>query len=346
MRRRAWRVTRLALAIVAALLVGLSPGLTPRVALAHAELVGSTPEVGATLQSAPATVRLSFTEPIERDFFALEVYAADRQRVDRRNARIPPDSVQALEVSPGDLGPGIHTVVWRILSIDSHVVRGVFTFSVGVPGQAAGTATLPPGLEAGGTPFPLGATVRWLTFLAVSVLTGGFAFAPLVLWPALGATGVAGPPAAQRATRRFLWVAWPAAGALLVLSLAALLLQGADASGQPLGEVLGGRAASRLLSGTKYGALWLARAGAVVALLFAVALVAVEARPRTWSRWLGFGVGAALLLVLASTGHASAVARRTALAVGADWIHLLAGAVWVGGLVQLAIALAWIIHTR
>ncbi|HEU5318339.1 MAG TPA: copper resistance protein CopC, partial [Chloroflexota bacterium] len=186
----------------------------PRVALAHAELTGAEPPDGATLATAPGRVRLFFSEPIERAFYALEVYTARRARVDRANARIPRDNVQALEVDLQPLDQGVYTVVWRALSIDGHVVRGVLSFSVGVPGIAAGAAVLPPGLEVGGAPFALGAAVRWLTYLAAAALVGGFAFAPLVLSPAVALLGAAAPRGEHAAWRRFTAVAWAAVGAL------------------------------------------------------------------------------------------------------------------------------------
>jgi copper transport protein len=343
---RRWRATwRTAVSLAAALLLALLP-LAAAPVSAHAELVGAAPADGEVLQSAPTRVQLFFSEPIERDFYALEVYTANRQRVDRRDARIPPTNVQSLEASLVDTGPGIYTVVWRVLSIDGHVVRGVYSYSVGVPGQAAGTAVLPAGWEERGAPFALGAAVRWLTYLCVAVLVGGFAFLPLVLGPALDGAGLSGSlarnRALQRATRRFLWLAWPAVALLLVLTLLALVLQAADATGGTVGEVFSGRAITRLLSGTKYGALWLGRAFLVAGLLFAVMAASLVGSSGPGPRlvaWGGAATGAALLLVLAATGHASAVTRNTWLSVGADWVHLLAGAVWVGGLVQLALAL-------
>ncbi|HEV2123026.1 MAG TPA: copper resistance protein CopC, partial [Chloroflexota bacterium] len=134
---RGRRAAGVALALLAALLISV---LQAGVALAHAELVGSEPHDGAVLESTPSTIQLYFSEPIERDFFSIEVYNANRQRVDRGGARIPPDNAQSLVTALPELRPGIYTVVWRVLSIDGHVVRGVFAFSVGVAGVAAGTA--------------------------------------------------------------------------------------------------------------------------------------------------------------------------------------------------------------
>src|SRR5688500_9558013 len=153
----------------------------PPAALAHAELVGSEPVDGAALQSGPRMVRLYFSEPIEREFFSLEVYSARRVRVDQNDARIPGNDIQGLEVGLEALEPGVHTVVWRVLWIDGHVVRGVLAFSVGAGvGVAAGTAVLPPGLETGGAPFLLGAGVRWLPYAAAMALLGGLVFGPLI----------------------------------------------------------------------------------------------------------------------------------------------------------------------
>src|SRR5688572_33178978 len=112
------------LAWLVAALAALAMLLTPRAALAHAELVGSEPVDGAALQTAPRTVRLFFSEPIEREFYSLEVYTARRVRVDRNDARIPADDIRALEVGLEQLESGVYTVVWRVLSIGGHGVGG------------------------------------------------------------------------------------------------------------------------------------------------------------------------------------------------------------------------------
>jgi copper transport protein len=309
--------------------------LVPARVYAHAELVRSEPADGAVLETAPDYVRLYFSEPIEREFFALEVYASDRTRVDQGNARISPKDVTVLEVDLPPLGPDTYTVLWRVLSIDGHVVRGSFAFSAGGVAPAAALLDLP----ATGAPFELGATVRWLTFLAAFLLIGGLAFSPLVLWPAARVAAIEQPAALGRARRGFLLVAWPAIVFLLGLSLLALLVQAADVTGQSLAEVLGGRALTRLLSGTRYGIFWIARLALLFALAVVLALIAVEARPRRaiWSA--GLLLGAALLFTIAASGHASAVPGRTGLAIAADWVHLTAGAFWIGGLVQLVTGL-------
>lgn len=320
----------------AAIVLALLLVLFPAVASAHTELVRSDPADGSVLASSPDQIRLYFSEPIEPEFFSLEVYSQSRVRVDRQDAGIPADDIAGLKVSLPPLEPGTYTVVWRVLSIDSHVVRGVFAFSVGTATQ--GTQPLLD-LPTSATPFALAASVRWWTFLLAFVLIGGLGFLPLVLQPALAAAGITEPAPLRRSARQCLWIAWPAIVLLLLLSLAALLLQASEVTGVSLSEVLGGRAITRLLTATKYGTLWLVRMALLLGLLAVIALISTETHPRRWTRWLGLTLGAGVLLTIAAAGHASAAPRLTTLAIAADWLHLIAGSIWVGGLVQLILAL-------
>ncbi|HZG67916.1 MAG TPA: copper resistance CopC family protein, partial [Herpetosiphonaceae bacterium] len=259
------------LAIIATLLVLL---LLPATVQAHAELMRAEPAEGAVLNTSPARVRLYFSEPIESDFFALEVYAADGRRVDLRDAHIPPDDVAGLEAGLPPLDPGGYSVAWRILSIDGHVVRGTYSFSVGT--ATTGAFVLPGVQQQRGAPAGLGPAVRGMTYLLAFALVGGFGFAPLILWPALRIAVADTNLPARRATRGLLWIVWPAVVLAFILSLLALLLQASDVTGVPLGEVLSGHAISRLLTGTRYGTWWAARFALLAGLLAIIAVASVE----------------------------------------------------------------------
>lgn len=322
MMRRVW-------AVLLALLVLCT--LAPTLVSAHAELVSSDPEDGALLAEAPARVRLSFSEPIEPDFFALEVYAPDRTRVDQNNARVSADNIAALEVDLRPLPQGTYTVSWRVMSIDSHIVQGTFAFAVGT--STATSAALD--IQTRGAPFELDAFVRWITFLLSFVLVGSLAFLPLAFWPAWDAAKIVDGMSSQRVERTIIRLAWFALVALFVTSLGALLIQAANASGVTLGEVFGGRAVSRLLLGTKYGILWLCRIACLIGLLAAIAWASVGMRVSRRLAFVGIAIGALLLLAIAASGHASSVVRRTTLTILADWMHLVAGGIWTGGLLQL-----------
>ena len=100
------------------------------VAWSHAFLERAEPRVGSTVKSAPSQVRVWFTEPLEPAFSTLEVVNQSGDRVDRGPARVDAASPAMLQVPLKPLVPGIYRVKWRVLSVDTHVTEGDFTFRV------------------------------------------------------------------------------------------------------------------------------------------------------------------------------------------------------------------------
>jgi copper transport protein len=353
-RRLAGRAARLVWLLAALGAVWLLAA--PPAVLAHAEVVGVEPAPGVTLPQAPDAVRLRLTEPVEGGIFVLQVSGPGGERVDRRDARLTGEDGQTLEVGLRDGGNGPYTVSWRVLSTDGHVAQGRSGFGVGAAAGGSGGAAVSPG-DAGadaaraawGGGLAWDSTLRWLTYLAVFFLVGGLAAGPLILWPALAPAGAGGATLTGdvwRRRRRVLALAW---GALLLLGLVSLLTQASELTGLGWADAVLDGIAARLVTQTRYGQLWLARMGLVLAIL-AVLAVAWRRPPRTagggpgrrqrLAEWIGFEIGALYLLALAAGGHASAGAMATPLAVGLDWLHLLAGTLWIGGLLQLVAVLA------
>ncbi|HXD42389.1 MAG TPA: copper resistance CopC family protein [Ramlibacter sp.] len=100
-------------------------------AQAHAFLDRAEPRVGATVQAAPAQLKLWFTQEIEPAFSTVKVIDSGGRRVDKSDAQVDPARRDLLRVSLGTLGTGDYTVVWRVVSTDSHVTEGDFVFHVG-----------------------------------------------------------------------------------------------------------------------------------------------------------------------------------------------------------------------
>ena len=98
---------------------------------AHAFLDRSEPRVGATMRAAPAELKLWFTQEIEPAFSTVKVLDAKGKRVDKADARVDAADRVLLRVSLDTLGPGAYTVVWRAVSVDTHVTEGDFAFQVG-----------------------------------------------------------------------------------------------------------------------------------------------------------------------------------------------------------------------
>jgi methionine-rich copper-binding protein CopC len=92
-------------------------------ALAHAVLLGAEPSENAIVESAPQQVRLFFSEPVDPELFALEVYDASQHRVDRGDARVASEDRATLQTSLQDLPDGTYAVVWRVLSPPSSDAR-------------------------------------------------------------------------------------------------------------------------------------------------------------------------------------------------------------------------------
>jgi hypothetical protein len=98
---------------------------------AHAFLKAAEPAVGSTVQTSPNEVRIRFTENIEPAFSKIQVFNAPGKEVDKRDAHLDPSDHALLRVSLPRLGAGIYKVVWRVVSVDTHVTNGDFTFRVG-----------------------------------------------------------------------------------------------------------------------------------------------------------------------------------------------------------------------
>ena len=96
----------------------------------HAFLQRAEPRVGSTAQTSPAEVRIWFTENIEPAFSTIQVFDASGKEVDKRDVYLDGSNHALLHVSLPLLQPGVYRVVWRVVSVDTHLTNGDFTFRV------------------------------------------------------------------------------------------------------------------------------------------------------------------------------------------------------------------------
>ena len=97
---------------------------------AHAFLQRAEPSVGSTIQTSPSEVQIRFTENIEPAFSSIQVFDASGKEVDKRDVHLDRSDHALLHVSLPQLGAGTYKVVWRVVSVDTHVTNGNFTFRV------------------------------------------------------------------------------------------------------------------------------------------------------------------------------------------------------------------------
>jgi methionine-rich copper-binding protein CopC len=112
-------------------------------AAAHADYERSEPPAGAVVTTAPAEVRIYFTQDLFRrqGMNGIEVYDADGVRVDQDDPAIDDDNRRLMQVTlQPDLPDGLYTVRWFSLSAeDGHEGEGEFTFTVAT-GEIAATS--------------------------------------------------------------------------------------------------------------------------------------------------------------------------------------------------------------
>ncbi len=325
--------------ILACLLgVGLAVALaTPPAVLAHANLASAEPAPNSVLNEAPARVVVRFTEPIEPGLSEIRVLDAGGGRVDDGESIHDPNDPAGLSVGLAPLSDGTYTVAWRNVStVDGHLVRGSFLFSVGEPISGAPVETP----ESGLLQSPAEPVVRWALLLGAIAMVGGPFFVLVMVRPALMGRGSVDPvrrlgaALAERSRR----VALLAAALFLAASCAQLLIQAATTHEVGLLAALGSPAAS-MIAETSWGHLWAWRAG--LALAFGV-VVAMARRPSL--EMLALALGGCVLWTLSLTSHGAATAGIRSAALFVDYLHLLAAAAWVGALLHFAPAIPAILR--
>ena len=117
------RTAPLRLAVAFASMIALPAG-------AHAFLDHAAPAVGSTIHASPAQVNLWFTQALESAFSTAQVSDASGKRVDKGDSQLDRGDATLLTVSVPPLAPGRYRVRWRVLSVDTHVTEGDYTFDV------------------------------------------------------------------------------------------------------------------------------------------------------------------------------------------------------------------------
>ncbi|MEV6103273.1 copper resistance protein CopC [Streptomyces sp. NPDC051940] len=318
-------------AVVGLLFLGASP------AAAHAALTGTDPKDGAVLKEPPAQVTLTFSEGVQLSDDSLRVLDPQGKDAAKGEARhVGGRSATAAVALQSGLPEGTFTVVWKAVSEDSHPVAGAFTFSIGQPSET--TVALPSGGGWAETFYDAG---RYLAYAGFVVMTGTAVFA--------GWCGGRNPR-----LRRLASAGW----ALLFGATVALLLLRGPYTGEDFGldsvrEVLATKPGAALLSRL----LLLGAAAVFLAVLFGTFRAdggsgspgsdedspdgRTEKERRDLAVGLGIGgtvVAAGLAATWAMAEHASAGIQPW-LAMPVTALHLLAVAVWLGGLVALAVSL-------
>ncbi|HEY6102132.1 MAG TPA: CopD family protein [bacterium] len=353
----------------------LVTGATP--AFAHAVLERSDPPPNAALREPPTRITLRFTEPIDAALSSVTVVDGDGKRVSGR-AMVSADG-RGARVPLSRLVDGVYAVKWRALStLDGHASSGVFLFAVGLGLQltTGGPATAPPDpitiavrwlalaaaiVLTGSVVFravvlyparagphsdspqlqPADIALRRSVQIAGAVLLVGIIFQLL-----LRGMEILDAPFQRLFSGGTVWtlligtkLGW---SVLLQTSLVCLLLVTPSARGrliQAVGLVL--VAGVVLLVAVFGGPAALATSTHALHLLLVVLAAALYGllglARRPWhAHWIPVLIAVGLLGGFTISSHAVGLGLP---AIAADWLHVVATAVWIGGLVSLLLAL-------
>jgi copper transport protein len=305
----------------------------PSAAAAHAYLIRTTPTASGVLNTPPREVALTYDEAVEPRFAIISVTdTTGHQQTTgpvRRSAANPDTLIAPLRPN---LPQGWYLIYWRAISVDGHPVQGAFTYAVG-PNPGPAPQFVVPSLSATATS-PQLLVARWVMFLTVMVAIGLFALRLAIARPLVRRV----PGTSLRAVS----VAFVIASALGLLAIP-VYLDFATAN-DSLRSVFDLGALVPLFRVTAFG-----RGYVDMTLCFALFCIAAWIslwldRPERERRSVAELVAitgaalaaAAVLTIPGAAGHAGQASPR-GLSLFLDWLHLVAGSVWVGGLIGLLV---------
>jgi copper transport protein len=299
------------------LLVALAVLAFPAAASAHATLQSTTPKFGHEVQQSPRSIRLHFDQQVTVLPGSIKVLDGAG-----KNFALPAHA-QGRSVVAGveHLKLGAYTVRWRAISADSHVVSGVWTFGLRVPAPAVANA------YGAGDPTTSEHLVRWLWFVGLALAIGAVGFRLICL------RGQNVPLALER---KLVVAAGIGVVVALQAGIAAFSLRAEDALQLPLGDFLYGDLSP--MAATRFG-----HAFVVMTLGFALVLALL------YLSWLldrtdllvpAFALSLIFVGGLSWSGHDAVDAGSSWKTAIADWVHIGAASLWIGGLATMA-GLLW-----
>jgi copper transport protein len=285
----------------------------PALAWAHATLKAESPGFQQELKVSPKQVTLAFDQFVS--FPYVRVYDARGRSF---GGTAVAHGLRVVAPMP-KLPTGAYTVRWHALSADGHVVSGVWTFGVRMKA--------PPPLEAYGANGPTSTehVVRWLYFLSFAVLIGSLGFRLICLRE----------PVPPRVSKRLYVLSGIGVAGAIEVGILAFCLRTEDVLQLPFSKYIYGDL-TPIAQGTRFG-----KAFVIMTLGFALVAALV------FLSWLlerrdllivAFVVSIALVSGLSLSGHDAVDAGSSKATELADWVHLSAASLWLGGLLSLAVA--------
>ncbi len=344
-----------ALALPLALILTL---IFPATASAHAILLRSDPAQDSVLSIPPQQVRMWFSEDLNPTFTTATVINGARARVDNHDAHISPNDTKEMDLTlKPNLPPAVYIVVYRTQSADDgHILTGSFIFSVArpdgtvptlSPGANPGQGVLGGSNSTGGSTGQLDGLTLFSLIMITLVELGAVFWVAAQLWVnfVLSLSSEQhteerhiNERVQQRFERRF---SLPAMLMLLLANIGVLVGQAVNITGGNWAGAFSPSLLASLATSGRFGTYWLMRELVIiVAIILSLYMLWRKQRPQLVNRLLpliNLFLGLALFIAITMSGHAAAASSNILVySILVDWLHLVAAALWVGGMMYIA----------
>jgi methionine-rich copper-binding protein CopC len=99
-------------------------------AWAHAFLDHAEPAVGSTVDTPITEIKIWYTEKLEAAFSQIQVVDHHGKPVTQNRATVDSSDPSLLRLAVPALAPGEYKVIWKVMSVDTHMTVGNFSFTV------------------------------------------------------------------------------------------------------------------------------------------------------------------------------------------------------------------------
>ncbi|WP_239254660.1 copper resistance CopC/CopD family protein [Listeria ilorinensis] len=293
---------------------------------AHATLLSMTPEDGSNLAELPDTIQLTFSEAIESDFPSIIVKNSAGAQIDDGQTKIGKDPRVVYVKLKKELADtaDVYSVSWRVVSADGHPVSGMNAFKVGDTTQSLPKRSM--------VEQPISVDIA--SSIGKFVLYSGFVLAAGWLLLIIIMQKIHEKPLDRFEKRSKRWLC-VTTSFLLLGEMLSIWVNTAVILNLPLKSALFPAAMVQVITETTTGHLWL------------LSLLGISGIGLFGWIWLRYGKARlngtyflmmlCLLLVMllkAMSGHAQA-AIDPAVAITADFLHIVGASVWIGGILAI-----------
>lgn len=306
--------------------------------LAHGYIIRSIPEDRATLERPPTRLQYWFSEALEPQFSELNLRDQSGNIIATGAVDENDRTLLKLQVPQDALTDGAYIVELRpAFASDGHVVVSTSVFFVGE--DAGGIEST----DASDKPLPLEIIWKAALFAGTTLLFGVYALYAGVLVPAWGSVAHPAGLLPPRVMSRLNGIAWVAMIVVAFASIFALMQQTMVFFNASLVQVVNDGLWQVVRVGSRFGDMWNIRIMLliVVALMHGASLYYREKYPKTVrSFWTANAWIAALMIGLqAVNSHAAGSIVMPWIAMLVHWLHSVAVAFWLGGIVVLTLIL-------